>query len=222
MCIDSSLAPDPLYYLGETTRRWNPFRETLRDGRRTPRHRGIRDTVPPALGKPRTSGRGMFYGHWEQTLRIPVIEKYSGIPGRNAVSAFDKNGNWIADEYDPRQKGSCSRRSRLPATQARRSPYKLKTVRETQAGIQVTVPDGSKAEYKGLRHAAKIAARQSKPGCYLSAALSHRQIAVENTFAAGGAETHDFLDSVPVRPEIHRMQASLGTPTERGGMCAQK
>jgi len=139
VCIDSSLAPDPLYYLGETTRRWNPFGKHCATTNELRDVGSIKDTVPPALGKP-YFGRGMFYGHWEETLRIPVIEKYSGIPDGNAVSAFDKDGNWIGDEYDSEPRELVFERSRLPAAGGNFT-VQIKDEAGNAAKLQVTVPD---------------------------------------------------------------------------------
>ena len=121
ICIEDSLASAPLYWLGETSRKWFIFSNQTHE--KTFRCAvmnelrdigSIQDTVPPTLGKAYWS-RGMIRGKWETTLRIPVFEKYSGIPDGNVITAFSAKEPWIAAEYDSEPYEIVFEKAKLPS-----------------------------------------------------------------------------------------------------------
>lgn len=99
-------APEPLYYLGETSRRWFLFskQQAKKRSRKTAANElrdigFIRDTTAPEIGEARLDS-AYVSGKLSPVLRIPVIEKESGIPNGNAVRAFSDDAPFIYAEYD--------------------------------------------------------------------------------------------------------------------------
>lgn len=105
VCVEG--APEvPLYYLGETTRRWFYFsKQTKSRKRRCVQMNEIRDlaaivdTLPPKLGEPYLATAKVI-GAETQVVRIPVIEAYAGLKNGNAINAFNQGGEWIYAEFD--------------------------------------------------------------------------------------------------------------------------
>ena len=104
VCIDNANNPSPLYWLGETTRRWFYFEKqkggknrcvTLNELRDIA---NITDSEGISLGFPYWSD-AFVAGVRQVALKIPVFSKYAGIPDGNAITVKYKN-KWIAAEYD--------------------------------------------------------------------------------------------------------------------------
>lgn len=103
-------APEPLYYLGETSRQWFLFskQKAAKRSRQASANElrdigFICDTTAPELGTPRPDS-AFVAGKLTAVLRIPVIEKESGIPSGNAIRAFSKDAPFIYAEYDSEPK----------------------------------------------------------------------------------------------------------------------
>lgn len=113
VCLDTNFAKAPLYYLGETTRRWFIFsKQKNENGMRCASMNELRDigsvtdTTAPALGAPYLATAPVT-GIQTQVVRIPVIEKYAGIENGNAINAYALEGDsskWIYAEYDSEPK----------------------------------------------------------------------------------------------------------------------
>lgn len=113
ICLDTNFASAPLYYLGETTRRWFIFsKQTSENGMRCASMNELRDigsiadTTAPTLGTPYLATAPVV-GIQTQVVRIPVIEKYAGIENGNAINAYAVEGDsakWIYAEYDSEPK----------------------------------------------------------------------------------------------------------------------
>jgi len=120
LCIDSSLAPRPLYWIGETSRQWFIFsKQTMQKNQRCVQLDELRDiaslsdTTAPRLGVPYT-GQVMAYGRFVPSLRIPVLDDLSGADF-SCLSAYDSKGKWIALDYDSEPKELVFDYARLPA-----------------------------------------------------------------------------------------------------------
>jgi hypothetical protein len=104
--FDANLASAPLYYLGETSRRWFYFskqkktKQTRFTSMNEIRDIGfIQDNTAPELGEARLDS-AVIAGKLSPVVRIPVIEKESGIENGNAIQAFAKGVPYIYAEYD--------------------------------------------------------------------------------------------------------------------------
>ena len=104
VCIDNANNPSPLYWLGETTRRWFYFDKQTGTTNRCASTNELRDIANIAdnegitLGFPYWSD-ALVAGVRQVALKIPVFSKYAGIPDGNAITV--KYGKkWIAAEYD--------------------------------------------------------------------------------------------------------------------------
>ena len=105
VCVEGS--PEvPLYYLGETTRRWFYFsKQTKSRKRRCVQMNEIRDlaaivdTIPPKLGTPYLA-TAKIVGADAPVVRIPVVEPYAGLKNGNAINAFNAEGEWLYAEFD--------------------------------------------------------------------------------------------------------------------------
>ena len=104
VCIDNSNNPAPLYWLGETTRRWFYFDKQTNSQNRCASTNELRDLANISdnegitLGFPYWSD-ALVAGVRQVALKIPVFSKYAGIPDGNAITV--KYGKkWIAAEYD--------------------------------------------------------------------------------------------------------------------------
>ena len=100
----------PLYYLGETSRKWFLFskqKAAIRE--RSASMNELRDIgfildkTPPELGTPRLDS-AMIAGKRQKVLRIPVIETESGIENGNSIQASAKGKPFIYAEYDSEPK----------------------------------------------------------------------------------------------------------------------
>lgn len=104
--FDSKLAAKPLYYLGETSRRWFLFgRQSHKNAERSASMNELRDigfikdTTAPEIGTVRQES-AFVAGKLSPVLRIPVIETESGIANGNAIRAWTKEKPFIYAEYD--------------------------------------------------------------------------------------------------------------------------
>ena len=104
VCIDNPNNPSPLYWLGETTRRWFYFDKQTGTTNRCASTNELRDLANISdnegisLGFPYWSD-AFVAGVRQVALKIPVFSKYAGIPDGNAITV--KYGKkWIAAEYD--------------------------------------------------------------------------------------------------------------------------
>ena len=104
VCIENSGNPAPLYWLGETTRRWFYFENQTGSKKRCATTNELRDIANISdeegisLGFPYWSE--MFIaGERKLALKIPVYSKYAGIPDGNAI-VVKAGSKWIAAEYD--------------------------------------------------------------------------------------------------------------------------
>jgi murein DD-endopeptidase MepM/ murein hydrolase activator NlpD len=104
VCIDNPNNPAPLYWLGETTRRWFYFDKQTGSKKRCASTNELRDVANITdndgitLGFPYWS-EVFFAGERKLALKIPLFSKYAGVPNGNSITV--KAGNkWIAAEYD--------------------------------------------------------------------------------------------------------------------------
>ena len=104
VCIDNPNNSAPLYWLGETTRRWFYFDKQTGSKKRCATTNELRDVASIndndgiTLGFPYWS-EVFFAGERKLALKIPLFSKYAGIPNGNAITV--KAGNkWIAADYD--------------------------------------------------------------------------------------------------------------------------
>ena len=110
-CVAESYAKNPLYYLGETTRKWfyfskqNKTKKGLCISMNEMRDvASIIDTTAPAFGNPYWASASVM-GKSEPVLRVPVIEKFAGIKNGNAIKVLLKDStHWIPVEYDSEPK----------------------------------------------------------------------------------------------------------------------
>ena len=107
-CFETN-TENPLYYLGETTRRWFYFsKQDSKKKKRCVSMNEIRDlafildTIPPKISEPYLA-KAKIQGNEKEVYRIPVIETQSGIKNGNAFSAFI-NKKWTPIEYDSETK----------------------------------------------------------------------------------------------------------------------
>lgn len=104
VCIDNPNNPAPLYWLGETTRRWFYFDKQTGSKKRCASTNELRDVANITdndgitLGFPYWS-EVFFAGERKLALKIPLFSKYAGVPNGNSIKV--KAGNkWIAADYD--------------------------------------------------------------------------------------------------------------------------
>ncbi len=120
--FDKNVHDKPLYYLGETSRKWFLFSKQ-KNGKnfRSARMNELRDigfiqdTTPPELGEIRNDS-AIFAGKSEPAFRIPVIEKESGIANGNAIRASSSQKPFIYAEYDSEPEEIVLRKSDLPSS----------------------------------------------------------------------------------------------------------
>ena len=104
VCIENEDNPAPLYWLGETTRRWFYFEKQTGSKNRCASTNELRDLANISD----EDGISLGFPYWAETLvgglfqsalKIPLYARYAGIPDGNAITV--KYGNkWIAAEYD--------------------------------------------------------------------------------------------------------------------------
>jgi murein DD-endopeptidase MepM/ murein hydrolase activator NlpD len=104
VCIENEDNPAPLYWLGETTRRWFYFEKQTGSKNRCASTNELRDLANISD----EDGFSLGFPYWAETLvgglfqsalKIPLYARYAGIPDGNAITV--KYGNkWIAAEYD--------------------------------------------------------------------------------------------------------------------------
>lgn len=104
VCIENEDNPAPLYWLGETTRRWFYFEKQTGSKNRCASTNELRDLANISdedgfsLGFPYWA-EALVGGMYQSALKIPLYARYAGIPDGNAISVKYKN-KWIAAEYD--------------------------------------------------------------------------------------------------------------------------
>ena len=104
VCIENDDNSAPLYWLGETTRKWFYFEKQTGSKNRCASTNELRDLAKISD----EDGFSMGFPYWTETLvsgqhqsalKIPLYSKYAGIPNGNAITV--KYGKkWIAAEYD--------------------------------------------------------------------------------------------------------------------------
>lgn len=104
VCIENENNQAPLYWLGETTRRWFYFEKQSGSKNRCVTINELRDIANITD----EDGISLGFPYWAETLvggthqaalKIPLYSRYAGIPDGNAITV--KTGNkWIAAEYD--------------------------------------------------------------------------------------------------------------------------
>ena len=104
--FNENLASKPIYYLGETSRRWFLFsKQSEKKSERSASANELRDigfisdTTAPELGEIRMD-KAFIAGKEQQVIRIPLIEKESGIANGNAIKAYSSENPFIYAEYD--------------------------------------------------------------------------------------------------------------------------
>ena len=104
VCIENDDNSAPLYWLGETTRRWFYFEKQTGSKNRCASTNELRDLANItdedgfSLGFPYWA-ETLVGGMYQSALKIPLYARYAGIPDGNAITV--KYGNkWIAAEYD--------------------------------------------------------------------------------------------------------------------------
>lgn len=120
VAFDKSLAQKPLYYLGETSRRWFLFsKQSERKSERSASANELRDigfiadTTAPELGEIRED-KAFIAGKEQPVIRIPIIEEESGIANGNAIRAYSSEKKFIYAEYDSEPREIVIARSDLP------------------------------------------------------------------------------------------------------------
>ena len=104
VCIENDDNSAPLYWLGETTRRWFYFEKQTGGKNRCATTNELRDLANISdedgisLGFPYWA-ETLVGGMYQSALKIPLYSKYAGIPDGNAINVKYKN-KWIAAEYD--------------------------------------------------------------------------------------------------------------------------
>ena len=104
VCLDPGKESAPLYWLGETSRRWFIFSKQEGTGKRCAQVNELRDLAnilnknAPTLGTPYW-GKSFIMGKEQDVLRIPTLFRYDGFENGNSIQTT-VNGNWIATEYD--------------------------------------------------------------------------------------------------------------------------
>ena len=149
--FDAKLANAPLYYLGETTRLWFYFskqkktKQTRFTSMNELRDIGfIEDRTAPELGDVRLDS-AVIAGKMSPVLRIPVIEKESGIENGNAIEASAKGMPYIYAEYDSEPKELVFILSDLPPA-GQKFQVRILDEAGNAKTFQITVPSASKAE----------------------------------------------------------------------------
>lgn len=107
LCVEGNSWKSPLFYLGETTRKWFYFssqkskkRERCVTINEVRDIASIADTLPPTLGNPYFAF-AIVAGKKDSVIRIPVIETGSGLKNGNAINVFTENREqWIPVEFD--------------------------------------------------------------------------------------------------------------------------
>lgn len=104
VCIENENNQAPLYWLGETTRRWFYFEKQSGSKNRCVTTNELRDLANISD----ENGISIGFPYWAETLvggtyqaalKIPLYSRYAGIPDGNAITV--KAGNkWIPAEYD--------------------------------------------------------------------------------------------------------------------------
>lgn len=104
VCIENENNQAPLYWLGETTRRWFYFEKQSGSKNRCVTINELRDIANItdedgiSLGFPYWA-ETLVGGTYQAALKIPLYSRYAGIPDGNAITV--KAGNkWIPAEYD--------------------------------------------------------------------------------------------------------------------------
>ncbi len=120
VAFDKSLAQKPLYYLGETSRRWFLFsKQSEKKSERSTSANELRDigfiadTTAPKLGEIRED-KAFIAGKEQSVIRIPIIEEESGIANGNAIQAYSSEKKFIYAEYDSEPREIVIARSDLP------------------------------------------------------------------------------------------------------------
>ena len=104
VCIENDDNSAPLYWLGETSRRWFYFEKQTGGKNRCATTNELRDLANItdedgfSLGFPYWA-ETLVAGMYQSALKIPLYSRYAGIPDGNAISVKYKN-KWIAAEYD--------------------------------------------------------------------------------------------------------------------------
>ena len=149
--FDTQIANAPLYYLGETSRRWfyfskqNKTKRTRFTSMNELRDIGfIQDNTAPELGSPYLDS-AVIAGKTAPVLRIPVIEKESGIENGNAIQASAKGKPYIYAEYDSEPKELVFILSDLPEA-GRKFQIRLQDEAGNAKNFEIVVPGGSSAK----------------------------------------------------------------------------
>ena len=104
VCLDPHKDSAPIYWLGETSRRWFIFSKQEGTSKRCAQVNELRDLAnilnknAPTLGTPYW-GKSFIMGKEQDVLRIPTLFRYDGFENGNSI-VTTVNGNWIATEYD--------------------------------------------------------------------------------------------------------------------------
>ena len=104
VCLDPHKDSAPIYWLGETSRRWFIFSKQEGSDKRCAQVNELRDLAnilnknAPTLGTPYW-GKSFILGKEQDVLRIPTLFRYDGFENGNSI-VTTVNGNWMAAEYD--------------------------------------------------------------------------------------------------------------------------
>ena len=104
VCLDPGKDSAPIYWLGETSRRWFIFSKQEGSDKRCAQVNELRDLAnilnkeAPTLGTPYW-GKSFIMGKEQDVLRIPTLFRYDGFENGNSI-VTSVNGNWMATEYD--------------------------------------------------------------------------------------------------------------------------
>ena len=104
VCLDPGKESAPLYWLGETSRRWFIFSKQEGTSKRCAQVNELRDLAnilnktAPTLGTPYW-GKSFILGKEQDVLRIPTLFRYDGFENGNSIQTT-VNSNWIPTEYD--------------------------------------------------------------------------------------------------------------------------
>ena len=104
VCLDPGKDSAPVYWLGETSRRWFIFSKQEGTSKRCAQVNELRDLAnilnknAPTLGIPYW-GKSFIMGKEQDVLRIPTLFRYDGFENGNSI-VTTVNDNWIATEYD--------------------------------------------------------------------------------------------------------------------------
>lgn len=143
--FDRHATKGPLYYLGETSRKWFLFSKqaSSKDFRSASMNEVrdigfIRDTTAPSLGEMREDSAAVS-GKFERVIRIPVIEKESGIENGNAIRASAKGKPFIYAEYDSEPEEIVLIKGDLPKT-GESFQIQIRDAAGNQRKFHLTVP----------------------------------------------------------------------------------